>query len=179
MLPGANAILQKPCAFYNRNVVVINSNTPWLQNFSNICMNKCPLHSSPLFKNTLPKAFRQEKWTAILIVIYSSFHVNFHEKYVNCLSKAEIISAKNTYPCTNPNPTEHVTGYKHVIVSEHCCYTISDTEDNQQSTNKNMCNGENSDPRDHCLRYCHFEAKTFPYGGNPMLPYNEVTSSSV
>ena len=82
-----------------------------------------------------------------------------------------------TYPYTCPNSKEPETTIKGVIAV--LSHTVSYPEDNQQSTNKNMCNGENSDPRDHCLRYCHFEAKTFPNGGNPVLTYNEITSSSV
>ena len=53
----------------------------------------------------------------------------------------------NTYPNTNPNPIEPVTSYKHVFVAEHCCHTVSYAEDNQQSTNNDMKNGENSDHR--------------------------------
>ena len=48
-------------------------------------------------------------------------------------------------------------------------HAVSYPEYNQQSTNKNMCNGENSDPRDHCLRYCHFAAETSADGGNPIM----------
>ena len=55
-------------------------------------------------------------------------------------------------------------------------HTVSYPEDNQQSTNKNMCNGENSDPRDHCLRYCHFEVKTSPDGGNLIMNICSYTS---
>ena len=48
-------------------------------------------------------------------------------------------------------------------------HSVSYPEDNQQSTKKNMCTGEDSDPRDHCPRYWHFEAKTSPNGGNPIF----------
>ena len=64
-----------------------------------------------------------------------------------------------TYPCTSANPKEPEITIKDVIIAVRS-HTVSYPEDNQQSTNKNMCNGENSDPRDHCLRYWHFEAKT-------------------
>ena len=73
----------------------------------------------------------------------------------------------NTYPYTCPNSKEPETTIKGVI--EVLSHTVSYPEDNQQSTNKNMCNGENSDPRDHWPRYFHIEAKTFPYSGNPIF----------
>ena len=52
-----------------------------------------------------------------------------------------------TYPSTYPNAIESVASKKHVSAAEHCCHTVSYAEDNQQSTNNDMKNGENSDHR--------------------------------
>ena len=57
-----------------------------------------------------------------------------------------------TYPYTCPKSKGRESD------REFRSHAVSYPENNQQSTNKNMCNGENSDPRDHCLRYCHFAA---------------------
>ena len=58
----------------------------------------------------------------------------------------------NTYPCTctyNKEP-----GIQNVT------FTVNAAEDDHQSTNKNMCNGENSDSRRYCPRCRHFETET-------------------
>ena len=55
-----------------------------------------------------------------------------------------------TYPCTCPNPKKAVTSKESLIP----CHTVSYPEDEQQSTNNNMRNGEVSD---HGHR--HFEAQ--------------------
>ena len=69
----------------------------------------------------------------------------------------------NTYPQTCPSPKEpEITIENEIKVLS---YTVSYAEGNQQNTNKNMRNGENSDPRQHC----HFEAKTSLNGGNPVF----------
>ena len=80
-----------------------------------------------------------------------------------------------TYPYTCPNSIEPETTIKDVRIAVRS-HAVSYPEDNQQSTNKNMCDGENSDPRDHCPRYFHFEAKTSPYGGNPIFTATRANS---
>ena len=80
-----------------------------------------------------------------------------------------------TYPYSYPNPKASETIIEVGIWD--ICRSVSYPETTQQNTNKNMCNGENSDPRDHCLRYCHFEAKTSPDGGNPIMNINSYASS--
>ena len=59
-----------------------------------------------------------------------------------------------TYPCTCPNPKEPVTSKERVINSQYWCQTVGYTEDEQQNTNNNVCNGEESDHR-----HQHFEAQ--------------------
>ena len=89
------------------------------------------------------------------------------EKYVFIPHKSGISSMK-TYPYTCPKSKGRESD------REFRSHAVSYPENNQQSTNKNMCNGENSDPRDHCLRYCHFEAKTSADGGNPIMIFTAM-----
>ena len=60
----------------------------------------------------------------------------------------------NTYPCTCRNPKQPERTPKHEIIAQYGCHTVKYAKDDQQSTNNEMCNGEDSDPRHH-----HFEKK--------------------
>ena len=84
----------------------------------------------------------------------------------------------NTYPYTCPyikepeyrvpqNGTIRDCGFhSHVPRNgtiRHCgfhSHAVNHAEDDRQSTNKNMCNGENSDSRRYCPRCLHFETET-------------------
>ena len=64
----------------------------------------------------------------------------------------------NTYPYTCPyNKEPGIPGPQNVTFLR---ITVNEAEDDRQSTNKNMCNGENSDSRRYCPRCRHFETET-------------------
>ena len=60
----------------------------------------------------------------------------------------------NTYPYTCPYNKQKVPAKARIL------YCDSYAEDDRQSTNKNMCNGESSDSRRYCLKCRHFETET-------------------
>ena len=67
----------------------------------------------------------------------------------------------NTYPYTCPyNKEPENWAPQNEIIPRCGFHTVSHAEDDRQSTNKNMCNGENSDSRRYCPRCRHFETET-------------------
>ena len=67
----------------------------------------------------------------------------------------------NTYPYTCPYNKEPESRDPGIEIITHCGFdTVSHAEDDRQSTNKNMCNGENSDSRRYFPICRHFERET-------------------